>query len=174
MSTVGDAGLQRETENGKHAERRPVSCRVHAASCTPPRPRHATCTRTEVRIRNKKKNRSKGRHPFIQFQFHFTRTYTHQARVSFPPKGMASMTSLRRLLAFCNSRPSPHFAVFGQTDRPSCVFRGDERDHGFWRNLAQSSNNIISFCTLFSHGGFIPHRALRNPLTLSAIDRCDY
>ena len=52
-----DRARARERETGNMPCEALVSCRVHAASCTP-RPRHATPT--EVRKR-KKTNRSKGR-----------------------------------------------------------------------------------------------------------------
>lgn len=125
--------MHTDRERGKHA----VSCRVHAASCTP-RPRHAT--RTEVRNRKKKKKQGAARNPFIH-SFYIPRW---QARVSFLQwEGVYDVTS-----ASINSRPSP----LQFSDRPSC-FDETSRTQRSW----DWCNHI--FLHPFSHEQFTPHSA---------------
>jgi hypothetical protein len=138
-----------------------MSCRVHAASCTP----KATPHHTNRSSKKKKKIEAKGRRAIHSFVIHSF--VLHTKRESVSSKGKVGMTSLRRPLLFETLDPSPRL-VSTKHDGRSENCRRTQRS---W-DWPQSGNPYL-FAPFFT-SRIHPHTALRSPLTLPAADRNDF
>jgi hypothetical protein len=145
--------------------RGPVSCRVHAASCTP-RPRHATPT--EVRKRKKKKKQGAGGCVIHSFILHIPSASQFR---SLQREGVYDVTSAS--LCFLKSRPSPLSAVkipFGLG--PSVAVSMGRQPNATIMGLAQSGNYISYLLHPFSHEGFTSTQ--RSATQASHPFRCEF